>query len=228
MDSGSIFRNIPPVVKNLLIINVLAFVATIVLQQQGTDFITWGALYYAGSPFFEPYQIVTHMFLHGGPGHLLMNMLGLVMIGSLLERIWGPKRFLFFYLMCGLGSAIVLQVYHGIVIYDIEGRLFFELNDSVYEATKEYIYSRTVGASGALYGTLVAFWRLFPNQALYLFFIPVPIKAKYFVPGLLVLDLYLGIQRFSGDNVAHFAHLGGALFGFFLVLYWQKKHNRFY
>lgn len=195
----------PPVVKNLIIINVLVYLAQISIGRQFnlTERI---ALYPIQSPYFRPYQIATHMFAHA-PNlffHILFNMFALWMFGRVLENVWGPKRFLLFYFICGVGAAFL----HLAVQYFTGG------------------YGPAVGASGAIMGILAAFAYLFPNTTLIIFPIPIPVKAKWAVLGLVAIDLYSGIANFSGDSIARFAHLGGALTGFILVLIWNKTNRR--
>jgi membrane associated rhomboid family serine protease len=198
-------NNFPPIVKNLIIINVLVFLAQLVLDQS-VGLTGRLALYPFETDAFQPYQIATHMFTHGSIGHIFFNMFGLWMFGKELENRWGPKRFLAFYLTCGVGAAIA----HLAVEYFTGGG------------------AAAVGASGAVMGVFAAFGYLFPNTPLYIYFIPIPIKAKWVVMGLIAIDLFSGVTgRASG--VAHFAHLGGALTGFILVLIWQKSGTkRFY
>jgi len=194
------------VVKWLIIVNVAVFLAqnTIGSQFALTERF---ALWPIGSPYFQPYQIFTHMFTHGSIGHIFFNMFALWMFGKILENFWGPKRFLNFYIISGIGAAVV----HLTVQYFMGG------------------FSPAVGASGAIMGVLVAFGYLFPNTELFILFIPFPIKAKWAVIGYVAIDLFGGIANFSGDNIAHFAHLGGALTGFILVLLSNKgNHRRFY
>ena len=196
----------PPIVKNLLIINVLVFVAQNLLP---AEYLVTGrlALWPVKSDFFYPYQIATHMFTHASFTHLLFNMFSLWIFGQVLENVWGPKRFLFFYLVCGVGAAAL----HLLIQY---------LTGSG---------APTVGASGAIMGLMAAFAYLFPNRELYIMFIPVPVKAKWAVLGYAAIDLFGGVAKVSGDNTAHFAHLGGALTGFILVLIWNKTgRKRFY
>lgn len=186
------------VVKNLLIINVLVFVVTGLINREWMNIV---ALHHPYSDAFQPFQIITHFFAHGGIGHIFFNMFGLVMFGSALEARWGPKRFLFYYIFCALGAAAVqtaINHYNG-----------------------DY-YGGMLGASGALYGLLLAFAMKFPNVELMLIFLPVPIKAKYFVPILIAIDLVLGFSN-AGTGIAHFAHVGGALFGLILILIWDKS-----
>lgn len=196
-------NNFPPIVKNLIIINVLVFVAQNIYDKQ-YQLTGRLALYPIDSPYFQPYQIATHMFTHGSITHILFNMFGLYMFGKVLENVWGPKRFLLFYLVCGVGAAAA----HLAVQYFTGG------------------YSAAVGASGAIMGIFAAFAYLFPNTELYIMFIPIPIKAKWAVIGFAAIDLFGGVAQMSGDNIAHFAHLGGALTGFILVLIWNKSNRR--
>lgn len=192
----------PPIVKNLIIINVLVFVAGMFLEGQ-IDLQDKFALKPVGYGF-EPYQLATHMFTHANVMHILFNMFGLWMFGKVLENVWGPKRFLLFYFICGVGAAVA----HLAVQYFTGG------------------FSAAVGASGAVMGILAAFAYLFPNTELYIMLIPIPIKAKWAVLGMVLYDLVGGVGQVSGDNIAHFAHLGGAATGFILVLIWNKSNRR--
>ncbi|HMR42982.1 MAG TPA: rhomboid family intramembrane serine protease [Saprospiraceae bacterium] len=260
---------ITPVVKQLLIINIVIFVLSMVMAQVADIDPNALALYYPGSPNFRPYQIVTHFFMHAGLAHIFFNMFALFMFGSALEAKWGPKRFLFFYFFCAIGAAALHTGYvhyhvsglenaemafrnnpdpttfHNFFdkipanhfskegkdwLIDTESALQSQTNPGVAaEAQKvmdEFISEEkntaAVGASGAIYGLLLAFGMLFPNVKLMLIFFPVPIAAKYFIPFMMLLELFLGVNHFSWDNIAHFAHLGGALFGLLLILYWRK------
>lgn len=196
---------LPPVVKGLIIINVIVFIAQMTLDRS-FDLTDRLALYPIQSGGFEPYQIATHMFTHGSIMHILFNMLGLWMFGRVLENYWDSKRFLLFYFISGIGAAVT------------------HLAISYFTNSPEPV----IGASGAVMGIVAAFAYLFPNTPLYIYFIPIPIKAKWVVTALLAYDLYSGVTG-RGDNVAHFAHLGGALTGFILVLIWNKTgRNRFY
>ena len=200
---------IPEVTRNIIAINVLLFVATI---YSGDTMYEYLALFNYKSNYFHGWQMITHMFMHGSFSHLLFNMFGLYMFGSRLEQMWGAKRFINFYLITGLGAALL----HTLV--------------QDYEITQGLvnINQPTVGASGALFGILVAFAMYWPNTQLFLMFIPVPIKAKWAVIGYAAFELFAGISGFQA-GVAHFAHLGGALFGFILVQYWNKNNrNSFY
>ncbi|MET0638235.1 MAG: rhomboid family intramembrane serine protease [Chitinophagaceae bacterium] len=217
----------PPVVKNLIIINVLVFLAQSLLGNQ-FPIENMFALHDVRSIYFEPYQIVTHMFMHGGFTHILFNMIALWMFGAQLENYWGSKRFLIFYLVSGLGAAFL----HLAVLYFQLTPIYNALPGLPMEQQYDYInhpYSplngATVGASGAVFGCLAAYGYLFPNTLIYLYF-AIPIKAKWFVIIYAGLELFLGVKNSAGDNVAHFAHLGGAIAGIILVLIWNKTNRR--
>ncbi len=187
------------------------------------------AYYYGSAGTFMPLQIITHMFMHGSISHIFFNMFGLFTIGIILERVWGAQRYLLFYFITGFGAVVLHMMVQGFMIYSATGSVnpTLEMLEAHPGAWSTY-FSSTVGASGALFGVLTAFAVLFPNTELYLMFIPVPIKAKYFVTVYILIELYLGISMYGGDNVAHFAHLGGALFGFLLVKFWNKNRNSLY
>ncbi len=234
----------PPVVKNLIIINALMFLALLGVKSAfNIDLNRDLGLYYFKSPNFEPYQIITHMFMHGSIGHIFFNMFALWMFGKVLESVWGPRRFFIYYIITGLGAALL----HMFVMH-------LELSSLVEEASRVYnitefdnqtllrmansgdplaqsvgrgLITPTVGASGAVFGVLLAFGMLFPNTRLMLLFPPIPIKAKYFVIGYGLLELYLGLTN-SGGNIAHFAHLGGMLFGFIMIKLWSNDRTKFY
>jgi|TARA_B110000008_G_C16926690_1_gene547014 membrane associated rhomboid family serine protease len=230
------FSQLPEIIKNLLIINGLLFFATITLDNFGIDLNKLLALHQFQSPNFRPHQLITHFFMHGDFTHLFFNMFAIWMFGKTLENIWGAKRFLTFYIITALGAAAI----HIFVIqYQI-----FQLAESseMLELAKKGLYNTsninslrltqlvstpTVGASGALFGILLAFGMLFPNTLLYIYF-AIPIKVKYFVIIYGALELYAGISNNPADNVAHFAHLGGMLFGYLLLKYWQKNNTQFY
>jgi len=231
------------VVKNLLIINVLIFFGTLVLPPEIKE---WFKLYPPMSDQFKPVQLITHMFMHGSPMHLFFNMFGLFMFGPPLENLWGPKKFLFFYLVAGFGAAALhlgvnyfeyLSLMKSMdpesisLVLQKGGDVMLggqQYTDPILAKLNSVINTPVVGASGALYGVLVGYGMNFPNAKLALIFFPVPIKAKYFIPGLLALDLLGGFTGFSifGQNIAHFAHVGGALFGLLLILYWRKYGSR--
>lgn len=190
---------LPPVIKNLIIINAIFYIATFYIFPD-LHLINWLALYYPANPYFHIWQVVTHMFMHGGFMHILFNMYALYAFGSPLEQMWGGKKFLFFYFSAGLGAA---------AIFTLANYLNQDFSASA------------VGASGAIYGVLVAFGMTFPDSKLALIFFPVPISAKYFIPILILSDLFFGFT--GSDNIAHFAHIGGALFGFIMMLFWKRN-----
>ena len=191
-------RNLPPAVKNLLIINIIVFIGTELI---GDPMYQWFALFPIGSPFFRWWQFVTHMFMHGNFMHIFFNMWSLIVFGPMLERLWGSKKFLIFYFVCGLGAALC----HELVLL-----------------TQPLSNIPTVGASGAIYGLLLGFGMLYPNYVLTLVFPPVSLKAKWFVAIFAGIELLTGVLG-THDGVAHFAHLGGMLFGLILILIWKKK-----
>jgi|TARA_B100001741_G_scaffold198007_1_gene163328 membrane associated rhomboid family serine protease len=226
------FNELPVVVKNLLIINGLLFLATVSLSNLGIDLVKIFGLHQFQSNDFRPHQLITHIFMHGSFTHLFFNMFALWMFGKILENIWGEKRFLIYYMITGIGAAFIhllISQYQIISISNqipelvsiaIEGKY----NPSIPLSKKltQLIITPTVGASGAVFGLLLAFGMLFPNALLYLYF-AIPIKAKYFVIGYGILELYAGISNNPADNVAHFAHLGGMIFGYILIKYWKKN-----
>ena len=267
-----LFANIPPVLKNLLIINILMFIGSMVAEGTvGVDLNRLLGLHYFRSELFRPYQIVTHMFMHANLTHIFLNMFMLWMFGRVLEQVWGGRRFLFYYFFTGLGAAalhmLVMHIELGSLVRDatafgntpspdlfaafIREHLGKSL-PQLYDFTQAWLadpgnpsYSRealavvdqivqqkmnitTVGASGAVYGVLLAFGVIFPNMPLVLIFFPFfPIKAKYMVIAMGVLELLHGLTL-SGSNVAHFAHLGGMIFGFILIKYWNTNRQNFY
>ncbi|RYG52956.1 MAG: rhomboid family intramembrane serine protease [Chitinophagaceae bacterium] len=220
------FQSIPPVVKNLVIVNALVFFAQTIFSGYNVENLF--ALHDIHSVYFKPHQLITHLFMHGGWSHLLFNMLALWMFGSILENVWGPKRFLMFYILCGLGAAVL----HLGVLYMEMSPVMDTFRQLPISQQQELLYSpnfkvntATVGASGAVFGCLAAFGYLFPNSLIYLYFF-IPMKAKWFVIIYAAIELWLGVNNSAGDNVAHWAHLGGALVGFLLVLYWNKRNRR--
>lgn len=259
--------SITPTVKNLLILNILFFVVDSYIFNLTNVF----ALRSVFSPAFFPFQFVTYMFLHGSFGHLFTNMFGLFMFGPLLERGWGPKKFLFFYFFTGIGAGILFsgidyfensQVRQAVEIFTQnptpDGLVDFMSKhaERIYEANLDFlnkfegnptnsgyiqqsvefvnsyyqslINTPLVGASGAIFGILMAFGLLFPNTELFLLFVPFPIKAKYFVAFYGLYELYAGFQNAQSDNVAHFAHIGGMLFAYILLRYWNTQKTNFY
>lgn len=238
-SNTSFMDSIPPVVKNLIIINTLVWIAGITpLHNLGFDIDKLFALHYWSADTFHPYQIVSYMFLHAGFEHLFFNMFGLFMFGRILEYTWGSKRFLIYYMVTGIGAGITQEIawvldpqvsgFAADVTNIIQsGTQNVQFSDGSVLSAEKYIdmfnNMKTVGASGAIFGLLLAFGMMFPNQAIYLMFIPIPIKAKYFVIGYAVIELVMGVGNFQFDNVAHFAHLGGMVFGYFLVKKWKRN-----
>jgi membrane associated rhomboid family serine protease len=236
-------NNMTDTVKQLLILNILFFIGAQFVPQ-ATDLL---ALHYFESDKFKLWQPISHMFMHGGLMHIFFNMFALVSFGSALEHFWGPKKFLFFYFTCGLGAALIHSGINYYYFHDglntlvlngfKETEILNLINEGKFMTSWQAVLAPdtfenmigaltpTVGASGAIYGLLVAFAFMFPNAELALLFIPVPIKAKYFVPGIVLLDLFSGVTGYSifGGGIAHFAHVGGALFGFIMMWYWKKN-----
>ena len=231
------FRELPEIIKNLLIINGLLFLATISLESYGIDLTQLLGLHQFQSEDFMPHQLITHFFMHGNFTHLFFNMFALWMFGKILENVWGAKRFLIYYMITALGAAALHLAVSQYQIYELSNEVpnLIELaKKGLYNPSNEnslrltqLVTTPTVGASGAVFGILLAFGMLFPNTLLYIYF-AIPIKAKYFVMIYGALELYLGLSNNPADNVAHFAHLGGMLFGFLLLKYWQKDRNTFY
>lgn len=265
-------QQLPMVVRNLIIINVLVYFFTYTMSLRGINLDDYLALHYWQSPLFRWWQLFTHLFMHGSISHIFFNMFALWMFGRILENVWGPQRFLVFYLVCGLGAAFchlgVLTFEHtqfsnAFMQYQLHPTFteyaqfirhhgladdsFFnnilnywnanpDCSDcaaaSIQGINKYYsdmINEATVGASGAIFGLLFAFGYLFPNTELYIYFIPIPIKAKYFVAGYAIVELAQGVYASAGDNIAHFAHLGGMLFAFILLRIWNNRiRNNFY
>lgn len=242
-NSASPFAGIPPVVKNLLIINIICFIGANLFNLETANRMF--GVYYPDSPFFRIWQVISYMFMHGGFTHIFFNMFALFMFGPVLEQIMGSKRFLNFYLITGLGALVLQFAVQAVEVYQIAGTVnpgkWLEYNmlentvrsnhpnlnqDSFYRLLSIYNIPM-VGASGAIYGLLAAFGLLFPNTSLYLMFIPYPVKAKYFIPILIGIDLVLGVTR-AGTSVAHFAHVGGALFGYILIKAWRIRRVDFW
>lgn len=210
----------PPVIKNIVIINAIILVAQYLFDGPTLegDFFSKFALHWTGSSEFRPWQVVTHMFMHGGILHFLFNMLALYMLGSILERLWGSQRFLFVYLASGIVAALAQLAAYYFVFTKPENMQLLPLADS----------TGAVGASGAVMGIAAAFAYLFPNTPMYIIPIPIPIKAKWLILGYFIFDLTSGIINAAGDNVAHFAHVGGAITGFLITYYWNKNKRTFY
>jgi len=241
--------NFPPVVKNLIIINVLVYIAQLALDNN-YHLTERFALYpvlpgdltkiveniYQGDYYgFHAFQLITHMFTHSPSTifHIIFNMFVLWMFGRVLENVWGPKKFLLFYILCGIGAAalhLTVQYFRAEqLLQHLRTEEFVQaLNAGDASAVKEFrgATATAVGASGAIMGIMAAFAYLFPNTELYIMFIPVPVKAKWAVLGYVLVDLFLGVGSVSGDSVAHFAHLGGAITGFIIVFIWNKTNRR--
>lgn len=235
---SSFLSSIPPVVKNLIAINIILWLASVVspglLHRFGvnTELSDILGMHYWASSKFNAAQLITYMFMHAGFEHILFNMFALYMFGGILERLWGPKRFLFYYLVTGIGAAIVQQLFWTVEFHSALTALNHAIStdlvnaQSLIEQKRLFLdspYFITIGASGAVFGLLLAFGWIFPNQELYVMFIPIPIKAKYFVFFYGIVELFMGVAQFSGDSIAHFAHLGGMLFGAILIIIWKKK-----
>lgn len=219
-------NNLPTVTKNLLIINVLCFFGMLVAKRYGIDVENLLGLHFFLASDFNLSQLISYMFMHANFQHIFFNMFAVWMFGRVLEQVWGPKRFLTYYLICGIGAGLIQEL-----VQYLEYAFTLSNYDSVNLGIaggiipmEEYLnMMTTVGASGAVYGILLAFGMLFPNSQMFIFPLPFPIKAKYFVIGYAVLELFLGLG--GGDGVAHFAHLGGMLFGLILIIYWRKKNG---
>lgn len=217
------FSFLPLVVKNLLIINGLLYLADIVMARYGIDLGNILGLHFFMASDFHAYQLFTYMFMHGNFSHLFFNMFALWMFGNTLENIWGSKRFLLYYILCGLGAGLVQEgVQYIEYVVTLSQYQNVNMGGGQIIPMAEYLnYMTTVGASGAIYGLLLAFGMMFPNSMIYLYFF-VPIKAKWFVIGYAVIELLTGVFS-NGDHVAHFAHLGGMLVGLIILLIWKKK-----
>ena len=217
------FSSIPVVTKNLIIINFLCWLASLVLPRFGIDLIRLFGLHFPTASDFRFYQLFTYMFLHDTRSiqHVFFNMFAVYMFGRVLESVWGRQRFLLFYVATGVGAAMIQELSWLYLFYAETQQSGIPLTELLtHPIINNFI---TIGASGAVFGILLAFGMLFPNTPLFLLFLPIPIKAKYFVAIYGVIELFLGVANFNGDNVAHFAHLGGMLFGYFMIRYWKKK-----
>ncbi len=235
-------RNITEAIKHLIIINVIIFIAPLFLKMNFTDI---GALHLTENENFGFWQYFTHIFMHGSISHLLFNMYGLWAFGTPLERMWGKGKFLFFYFSAGIGAGIIYSLINYYQFNDIYNQLInmgissneiqnilqtgqynsaiISLSNNEMSEFYSLYHSPAVGASGAIYGVLVAFGMAYPNTKLALMFLPIPISAKYFIPLMILGDLFFGVTKYSIGNIAHFAHIGGAIIGFAIALYWKKK-----
>lgn len=216
---------IPKVTKNIIIINVLMFFTSIVAERYGIDLTTYLGLHFFKAENFNLAQLFTYMFMHGGFTHLFFNMFAVFMFGRLLEQIWGPKRFLFYYIICGVGAGLIQEGVQ-LIQYLTELQQYQQVNiGTAIIPMGEYLnMMTTIGASGSVYAILLAFGMLFPKEKIFVFPIPMPIQARFFVIGYALLELYFGVASNPGDNIAHFAHLGGMIFGLILILYWKKTN----
>ena len=225
-------REIPVITKNLLIINVICFLAAEVLGMRGIDFSAIFGLHYIQAENFHVWQFITYMFMHAGWMHLFFNMFALWMFGGLIERTFGQRRFLIYYLVCGLGAALCQELSQAVQLYSMLAPQGVTLGDMLtLSAADRHVLNAftTVGASGAVYGILLAFGMTFPEERLFIFPLPVPIKAKWFVVGYAAIELWSAIGNAHGatDGVAHVAHLGGMLFGYLLIRTWRKTSYSF-
>lgn len=224
----------PPVTKHLIAVNVIVWLVAFIFPSLRVTFEQYGALYYFTSYQFNPVQLLTYMFIHFDFWHLFFNMFALFMFGMTIERVLGPARFLFYYVACGLGAALIqegvfaIMVHHyasvlpdAMVVAAEQGQYYMSEPASFKLAA--LINTPVIGASGSVYGILLAFAVIFPNLPLYIMFIPVPVKAKWVVIGYAVLELLQAVSNNPGDNVAHVAHLGGMLVGLVMILYWKSK-----
>ncbi|MFM6934479.1 MAG: rhomboid family intramembrane serine protease [Flavobacteriales bacterium] len=231
-------NNLPQVTKNIILLNIMFFIATIVLQTQGIDLTQTLGAHYVNSPLFQPYQIVTHFFMHGGFLHILFNMYLFAILGAYLEHIWGPKRFFIFYFASAIGAFVLYNI---LGVYELaqlkseiisQGGNISEINQYIKDGQMgsnnlllhyyiQMCRTPMVGASGAIFGVMTAFAILFPNTEFRLYF-AIPIKAKYFVAGYFLIEVYAALQNNPNDSTAHLAHVGGAIVGAIIVLFWRR------
>lgn len=223
-------RNIPIVTKNLLIVNVVAFLVCLLMGKNGPDGYVLNdllGLHFFLASDFHIYQLFTYMFMHGGFEHIIFNMFALWMFGCVVERVWGPKKFLFYYIACGVGAGLFQEAAQAVQFYvvassQLPGLSISDLTVVAHNSSAVLNQWTTVGASGAIYAILLAFGMIYPNERIFIFPLPIPIKAKYFVIGYAAIELFSALAT-TGDGVAHIAHLGGMVFGFFMIRYWRKQ-----
>lgn len=242
-NRGGFLASIPPVTRNIIIINIIVWVVEAFVPRFSDTIVRVLGLHLVSASHFNPIQFITYLFVHDphSPLHVLFNMFTLWMFGSTLERVWGSKRFFAFYFICGIGAAIVQEAVWGLSFMNEFTSRIAQLNGFTMEHARQAVEAAlaagdsglaanidafknmfvTIGASGAVFGLLLGFAFIFPDQPMYLFFVPVPIKAKYMVIGYGVIEFFLGVG--SSDMIAHFAHLGGMVFGLAVLLYWKKK-----
>jgi membrane associated rhomboid family serine protease len=231
------FGYLPVVTKNIIIINVILFLATMALATQGIDLVSFLGLHYHLASDFKPHQFITYIFMHGSFQHILFNMFGVFIFGQVLEQVWGPKRYLTFYIVTGLGAALTqyvimhFQIQHVLkMVNDEIASPYLSAAQKAYFIDQKFNYLNNnviIGASGSLFGLLGAFGMLFPNRYLYLYFL-FPIKAKWLVIAYGGIELLSGLRNSPMDNVAHFAHIGGLVVGVILVLIWRRDRRNFY
>lgn len=225
-------QRIPPITKNLLLINVLAFIALLAGKQvAGIDLNSILGLHFFMASNFQIYQLLTYMFMHGGWEHIILNMFMLWMFGSVVERTWGGRRFLFYYIFCGVGAGLMQEIAQFFWVYFmLNGQQALSIGESfsvMAQISTQLDGLTTVGASGAIYALLLAFGMMYPDEKMFIIPIPVPIKAKWMVIGAIAVELFSAMAM-SNSNVAHLAHLGGMIFGFFLIRYWQRHPSAYY
>lgn len=244
MINRSFFSNIPPVTKNLLILNIIVWAFMAITPESTSDkIVQLGALHYVSSHHFGIWQLLTYMFIHANFVHLFFNMWALLLFGCAIENAFGTRRYIFYYLSCGVGAAIVQLIVYAVMISNASSgmpatdyRYVLEYGWQALDMNQNFVNPAmanlnilinmpTVGASGAVFGILLAFGMLYPNIEMYIMFVPYPIKAKWMVTGYGVLELLLGLGG-AADGVAHFAHLGGMLFGFVMIWYWRRQYRR--
>jgi membrane associated rhomboid family serine protease len=231
------FAGLPVVTKNIIIINVIMYSATLAFETVNIDLVKLFGLHYYLADDFKPHQFITYIFMHGGFSHILFNMLGVYIFGQVLEQVWGPKRYLIFYILTGLGAALAQYIIMHFEITEVLDIFNQHINSRNLDTSQraefinqkyEYLNKHVIiGASGSLFGLLGGFGMLFPNRELYLYFF-IPIKAKWLVILYGGFEIFSGLQNNPTDNVAHFAHIGGLLVGIALVLFWRKDRNHFY
>ena len=227
------FRNIPIVTRNLLIINVLVYLLASVVELGGKSLTDWGALHFFMASDFHVYQFITYQFLHGGFTHLFFNMFALWMFGCVIENVWGPKKFIFYYIFCGVGAGLCQEMVQYVSfaadgLTSLDPAQVLNVNGQRLMTVDQIMnLSSTIGASGAVYGILLAFGMTFPNERIFIFPLPIPIKAKWFVAIYAIIE-FVSAMSSVGDGVAHMAHIGGMLFGFLLILYWRKRPNSYF
>lgn len=246
----NLLNNIPQVTKNLLILNILFFIAKYVFASKGINLDQLFGAHYPNSFEFKPFQIITYFFMHADFFHILFNMLMFVMFGSSLERLWGPKRYFIFYVVTALGAYVINSLMGTIQLMEVKNQLVslgYDISDINYRIETNiwsdfkivnatipkllqdyasYSFSSMIGASGAIYGIMAAFAYIFPNTELMLMFPPIPIKAKYLIPAYFAIEIYANFH--ANDNIAHLAHIGGGIAGLIMVYFWKKNRNFFY